>query len=103
AAQEGKDVKDEDVQIEIQENIQDLIDKRVLGIYASNLRNELKEILNQNKNVVKTHDDEVAKAKEAEQTAYKGKVESKFQDVFKKKEFFGITPELNRLKATFKK
>lgn len=102
ALQNKKDLNDEDVKIEIEEELQALKDSHVLDIKADALRNKLKN-LNQSaldsKNKI---EDKRAAAVEAEKQTNKEKLQNAFLDIHKSESFFGIDLDKQSISDAYK-
>lgn len=103
AVQNKKDINDEDVKIEIEEQVQDLIDKGVLNIQADYLRNKLKAIVEDSK---KTKDSIVQKResekKEQEKTE-KEQIQKELIAFHNLKNFYGVKLDKETVARAYKK
>lgn len=91
ASKEGKNVSSEEVKEEIEDRINVLKDSNTLKDFASNVRMNIKGSYEKNKSVVDTIDN---KRSEREQKTIRERnenLQNAFSDIFKAKEFLGIT------------
>jgi len=103
AAQEGKDLNDEDVQYEIENQLQEIIDNRTIGLHAKNLRRDIKELkidpaLNTKQEIVKRKEE----AENALKRTRKENIENAVVDIHNSKSFFGINPDKKTLSKVYK-
>lgn len=103
AIQDKKDINNEDVKIEIEEQIQDLNDKGVLNIQADHLRGQIKNIYDKSVN-----DKSSIETKRTEKALEDKKVDNKkLQDEFVKlhgvEDFFGVEVDKKTVGDAYKK
>lgn len=102
ASKEGKDVSSEEVKEEIEDRINTLKDSDTLKDFASNVRMNIKGSYEKNKSVVDAIDNKRA---EREQKTIKERNESlqnAFSDIFKAKEFLGVTVSKEDITEAYK-
>jgi ribosome-associated toxin RatA of RatAB toxin-antitoxin module len=100
---DGKNLNDEDVQISIEEDIQDLKDKRVLDINADHLRSQLKELVAQSKT---TRDGIIGKREEkrlADEKVTKEQLQNEFVKLHGAKSFYGIDIDKKTIADVYRK
>lgn len=103
ALQEGKDLNDEDVNFEIEEQIQELKETKTLNLYAKNLREELKNKVI-NPSIEKKNKIEEAKERRIQEEKKKEEeeIQNNLIDIYKSKQFFGIDIDKEKVKEVYK-
>lgn len=103
AINSGKDITDEDVQFEIDEQIEKLRDSMTLDLRAENLRKELSRVYNESKSTK----DRIAAEKVASEAKFKQTeteaTQNAFAEIFGREDFFGIKPDRVKLQEAYKK
>jgi hypothetical protein len=106
ARNEGRTLSpnDEDMLYEVEEKIQELKDSNVLDLKADKLRETLRDkFLNPAKQKVEGYDKKQEELKEAQRKSDDEKIQNKLADIYKNKNFYGITPEKERIAKAYKK
>lgn len=103
AINSGKDITDEDVQFDIDEQIEKLKDSMTLDLRAENLRKELSRVYNDSKSTKdRIAADKVASEAKMKQTETE-ETQNAFADIFNREDFFGIKPDKAKLQEAYKK
>jgi len=100
---DGKNLNDEDVQIEIEEEIQDLKDKRVLDINADHLRTQLKELVKQSKTTRDGITTKRENKKLADEKVTKEQLQNEFVKLHGAKSFYGVDIDKKTIAEVYRK
>ncbi len=102
AIQKGKDINDEEVAAEIEDQVQDLIDSRTISLHAKNLRDEINnKLISPALNKKTSIDNQRAEAKAAAEKTDREVLESTLAEIFQK-DYFGVKTEKKVLSQVYK-
>lgn len=102
AANKNKDINDEDVQYEIEEELQEMIDSYDLNNKASQLRDRLKMMITEAESKKKEVQDRSAQRQAEQEKERKENLQKAFIDINEKKKFFGVNVQPKRLTNVYK-
>lgn len=102
AVQNKKDLNDEDVQIDIEEQIQTLLDKGVLNLQADNLREKIKNIVRENTQVKNSILQKRTEAKLAEEKITKENLQNEFAAFHSMEDFYGVKLDKTIVEKAYK-
>ena len=102
AVQKGKDINDEDIADEIEDQVQDLIDSKTISLHAKNLRDEIGEKIIKPAESKKTEiETRRAEAKAAAEKTEKEQLESALAEIYQSN-FFGVKTDKKTLSKVYK-
>lgn len=98
-----KDINDEEVQDEIEDQVQELIDSKTLSLHAKSLRDDIQRKVvdpakEQKSKIEKARTDREVQKKQSE----KEEVQNALADIFKSKNFFGLEPDKEKISQAYK-
>lgn len=99
-----KDLNDEEVQAEINDKLEDLRDARQMDLRADKLRETLREkVINPNKAKKQEIEDARKQRQEKEIQTAKEEVTDALSEYFKKKDFYGLKPDKEKLGKAYQR
>lgn len=104
ARKAGEEVDLESINYTVEQKVQDLIDSNVLDLRADKLRKILNEkFINPAKETITAYDKKQEDARIAQEKSDDEKIQNKLAEIYKNKNFYGITPEKDRIAKAYKK